>query len=137
MEFLGEGAAVLIRAMDPLKGNDTMRNARGEKRADKGQHLNDQDLGSGPSKLTQAFYVDLKSLNKQDLAKCDFMWLEDGKTFGPDDIATTPRVGIDSAGEEWAQKPLRFYVKGNKSVSKVDKKAEGANIKVREVNFIV
>lgn len=39
-------------------------------------------------------------------------------------IVKTSRIGINSAGEEWAKKPLRFYILNNCFVSKRDKKAE-------------
>lgn len=39
-------------------------------------------------------------------------------------IVKTSRIGINSAGEEWAKKPLRFYILSNQFVSKRDKKAE-------------
>lgn len=33
-------------------------------------------------------------------------------------------MGIESAGREWADKPLRFYLLGNPSVSKRDRGRE-------------
>jgi DNA-3-methyladenine glycosylase len=54
----GEGAAVLIRALEPVDGLDVMRSRRGLER--------DVDLCSGPGKLTQALGVGL-SLNETSL----------------------------------------------------------------------
>jgi DNA-3-methyladenine glycosylase len=54
----GEGAAVLIRALEPLDGVDLMRARRGVERV--------TDLCSGPGKLTQALGIDL-SLNETSL----------------------------------------------------------------------
>ena len=54
----GVGAAVLIRALEPLEGLDRMRERRGLERR--------EDLCSGPGKLTQALGIDLE-LNAIDL----------------------------------------------------------------------
>jgi DNA-3-methyladenine glycosylase len=54
----GEGAAVLIRALEPVDGLDAMRARRGLARA--------EDLCSGPGKLTQALAIDL-SFNETSL----------------------------------------------------------------------
>ena len=35
-----------------------------------------------------------------------------------DDIASSGRIGVEYAGEEWSLKPLRFYIRDNQSVSK-------------------
>lgn len=52
------------------------------------------------------------------------MWIEDDFQEQNIQIVTTSRIGIDSAGEEWASKPLRFYILGNANVSKRDKIVE-------------
>ena len=109
----GEGAAVLIRALEPLEGAEFMRERR--KAAKK-----DRDLCSGPAKLCQAMGID-KFCNKLDLVSCDSLWVEprDQKAtpISDADIVKSARIGVDYA-EEWAKKPLRFYIKGNPCVSK-------------------
>jgi len=66
---------------------------------------------SGPARLTKFLGVDGK-LNGEDLAKSRELWIEDrGKKIDPRDIQTTPRIGVDYAGE-WKDKPLRFRISG-------------------------
>ncbi|XP_019615571.1 PREDICTED: LOW QUALITY PROTEIN: probable DNA-3-methyladenine glycosylase [Branchiostoma belcheri] len=120
----GEGAAVLIRAVQPLTGVDRMKVQRGQRRGDKGADLKTEQLGNGPSKLCQALHIDKDTVNQEDLTTCPFIWLEPGEDVKDSDIIHSTRIGIDSSGEEWAKKPWRFYVKGNRSVSIRDKKAE-------------
>src|SRR5213076_262029 len=56
----GVGAAVLIRALEPLEGLERMRERRGLERRD--------ELCSGPGKLTQALGIEL-DLNGSDLVR--------------------------------------------------------------------
>ena len=110
----GEGSAVLVRALEPLQGEEYMRERR--KRA-----KNDRDLCNGPAKLCQALAIDL-SCNKVDLVSCDSLWVESQQqttlfTVSDEDIVKRARIGVKYA-REWAEKPLRFYIKGNSSVSK-------------------
>eukprot|EP00058_Branchiostoma_floridae_P021615 XP_002607105.1 hypothetical protein BRAFLDRAFT_68101 [Branchiostoma floridae] len=120
----GEGAAVLIRAVQPLTGVEQMKVQRGKRRGDKGAGLKIEQLGNGPSKLCQALHIDKNTVNQQDLTTCPFVWLEPGEDVTDSDIIHSTRIGIDSTGEEWAKKPWRFYIRGNRSVSVRDKKAE-------------
>lgn len=108
----GAGAAVLIRALEPLEGMDFMKERR--KAAKK-----DRDLCSGPAKLCQAMGID-KACNKADLVSCDTLWVEprdEATPLSDADIVESTRIGVEYA-EEWAKKPLRFYIKGNPCVSK-------------------
>jgi DNA-3-methyladenine glycosylase len=101
----GEGAAVLIRALEPLDGLDEMRARRGLHRA--------EDLCSGPGKLTQALGIGL-DLNGSSLV--------DGPVrFGPPvgarpelEVAVGPRIGITKA----ADLPWRFCAAGSRHVSR-------------------
>lgn len=61
----------------------------------------------GPGKLTKFLEID-KSFYGENLFSSDRLWIEEGNkkmTF-----STTPRIGIDYAGEEWKNKPWRFIV---------------------------
>ena len=106
----GDGAAVLVRALEPVAGTEVMREKRKAAKKDK-------DLCSGPAKLCQAMSID-KSCNKVDLVSSNHLWVEPAASVVESaDIVKSTRVGIDYAGE-WAKKPLRFYIKGNSCVSK-------------------
>lgn len=101
--------AVLVRAIEPEVGIEEMllrRNMATVK----------PNLTAGPGVLSIAMGID-KKLYGADLTG-NTIWLEDkGIRFPSEDIAAGPRIGIDYAGED-ASLPWRFWVKGNKWVSK-------------------
>lgn len=101
--------AVLIRALEPIEGLSTMLVRRGmESLAPR--------ITAGPGALCKALGID-KKWNAKDLLG-DEIWLEDnGIYFKQEEIIASPRVGVDYAKED-ASLPYRFYVKGNKFVSK-------------------
>ncbi|XP_062846379.1 DNA-3-methyladenine glycosylase [Trichomycterus rosablanca] len=121
----GEGAAVLLRALEPLQGQDVMRSLRAAKRKEGARTIKDRELCNGPSKLCQALNIQ-RSFDRRDLATDDDVWLEantqEGKP-GTRDVVSAPRIGVESHGE-WATKPLRFYLRGHPCVSLRDKEAE-------------
>lgn len=119
----GEGAAVLLRGVEALQGQDTMRSLRGKRRKDSGKDLKDKDLGNGPSKLTEALGITKEDVNKLDLTSNDLLWLEEHIRVAETDIVACPRINIDYA-EEWKDAKLRFYIRGNKCVSVRNKSAE-------------
>ncbi|KAM9784942.1 DNA-3-methyladenine glycosylase [Syngnathus typhle] len=122
----GDGAAVLLRSLEPLQGHAVMRQLRAARRKDGARPLKDKELCNGPSKLCQALDVP-RSFDRRDLASDPEVWLEDADPAAGDAhhkvMVESPRIGIESHGE-WAKKPLRFYLKGNACVSVVDKVAE-------------
>ncbi|XP_030434793.1 DNA-3-methyladenine glycosylase [Gopherus evgoodei] len=119
----GEGAAVLLRSLEPLQGLDTMKQLRSAQRKASAKPLKDWQLCNGPSKLCQAFSIN-KSFDQKDLVQDTAVWMELGSEApGEQAVVTAARIGV-SYGGEWAQKPLRFYIRGNKCVSVVDKKVE-------------
>lgn len=120
----GDGTAVLIRALEPTEGLDTMQKNRGL--ADKGDKVKPHDLCSGPSKLTKALNIVKSNGDQVDLATCSYLWLEDGLQVPNSDIISCSRIGIGNYAKEWTDKPLRFYVRGCRSVSIRCKAAEGA-----------
>lgn len=105
----GTPTAVLVRAVEPEEGIDSMRERR---RVPK-----ERELTSGPGKLCKALGLD-RSFDREDLTTSTRVWLEDaGARPRPEDIAEGPRIGIAYA-EEYALKPWRFWLKGNVFVSK-------------------
>ena len=101
--------AVLIRGIEPTAGLSTMLKRR-----------NMQSLApritAGPGALAQALGIDRK-LNAKDLLG-DEIWIEDNNIqYRSEEIVASPRVGVAYA-EDHALLPWRFYVKGNKFVSK-------------------
>lgn len=105
----GEPHAVLVRAVEPLTGVETMelrRNMPASKTA----------ISSGPGSAAKALGID-RSFNKKDLTGNE-IWIEDhGIKYSPDEIVSGPRIGVAYARED-ALLPWRFYVKGNRYVSK-------------------
>jgi DNA-3-methyladenine glycosylase len=104
----GAADAVLIRALEPVRGIDRMmENMSTEK---------EKRITSGPGKLTKALGID-RTHNGNTLWSND-IWLEDmGIKVKKSDIVSSPRIGIDYAGED-ALLPWRFTIKGNVWVSK-------------------
>ena len=76
------------------------------------------DLCSGPAKLCQALGID-RQQDGVDLVDSAAVNIEKvrGRTLAAARIGVGPRVGIDYA-EEWRDKPLRFWVKDNRHVSR-------------------
>ena len=108
----GEPHAVLIRAIEPLTGKDIME-ARRKMPAIK------PAISSGPGSAAKALGID-RSFNEKDLTG-DEIWIEDHNIRYTDhEIAASPRVGVAYAGED-AFLPWRFFIKGNKYVSKPNK----------------
>ena len=101
---VGTGSAVLLRAVEPLEGQDVMEQNRNGRSG--------VELTNGPAKLCQAFGID-KKWNGHDLAELP-MRLIVNDAVPQDDIIQTTRIGI-SQGKDV---PWRWYIKGNPYVSK-------------------
>ncbi|MEL1242866.1 DNA-3-methyladenine glycosylase [Flavobacterium sp. DGU11] len=105
----GEPHAVLVRAVEPLAGLAIMELRRN-------MSVAKPAISSGPGSAAKALGID-RCFNKKDLTGNE-IWIEDhGIRYAPNDIAATPRVGVAYAQED-ALLPWRFFVKGNKYVSK-------------------
>jgi DNA-3-methyladenine glycosylase len=108
----GVGAAVLIRALQPLTGIDLMRERRAQQR--------DLDLCSGPGKLTQALDIELRH-NGLDLAAGPVFIRPRQGSWSESQILASERVGITKAIEL----PWRFSVAGSPYVSRPRPSASG------------
>jgi DNA-3-methyladenine glycosylase len=101
--------AVLLRAAEPVKGIEQMRERRPKAKRD-------YDLMNGPGKICMAMEID---------GKLDGERLDGERLFitGHDiavrdeDIAVSARIGVEGAGEPAALWPLRFFLRGNRYVS--------------------
>jgi DNA-3-methyladenine glycosylase len=101
-ECEGTAGAVLIRALEPLKGKSIMVENR--------KVHSETELTSGPGKLTQALGIDL-SCNGQSLGSSHLHIVEGKKEKIP--IKASRRIGISVAQDAL----LRYYVEGNPFVS--------------------
>jgi DNA-3-methyladenine glycosylase len=126
----GIGHAVLLRAIEPVQGIETMRKNRGFEKLynhsassrslnQRAEHApgstkknNDLNLTNGPAKLCQAFNIG-RSENGTDLLG-DEIYLTKGISIRKSQILSSQRIGITQAKE----KRWRFCLKGNKFVSR-------------------
>lgn len=105
----GSADAILVRAVEPLFGQETMLDRRGMTSLQK-------KLCSGPGTLTKALGVNTKEHYGLDLLG-DQIWLEDAPLVRENDLVTSTRIGVDYA-EEDALKPWRLYISDSQWVSK-------------------
>ncbi len=101
----GIGAAVLIRALEPLAGIELMRVRRGVEPV--------RALCSGPGKLTQALGIELEH-NGSDLTRGPIVIEPRPPDWRAVDIAVDRRIGITKA----AELPWRFSAAASRFVSR-------------------
>ena len=101
-------AAVLIRAVEPIDGLETMR----KRRWAAGHAGPDRNLASGPGKLAIAFAI-TGTLDAHDLCKPP-LYITEGDSPARAAISIGPRIGITRA-VDW---PLRFCLKGSPFLSR-------------------
>jgi DNA-3-methyladenine glycosylase len=108
--------AVLIRAIEPLDGQDIMW-ARRRKSSTK--NLSAQiSLTTGPGALSQALGLSTVFTGQSLLSPETAIWIEDSDLdIDASDISAGPRIGVDYAGES-AALPWRFWVKNSPFVKK-------------------
>jgi DNA-3-methyladenine glycosylase len=104
----GNGAAALVRALEPLEGIEAMRARRGGREG--------VELTNGPAKLCYALGID-RALDGADLVEGEALWIERGEDVPEGRVARGPRVGV--RGDAWAVRvEWRFWVEGNVYVSR-------------------
>lgn len=93
----GVGAAVLVRAVEPVEG------------------FGSEARTNGPGRLCRAFGITLahNRLNLLDSA----LYLTAGQPVAEAQVARGPRIGVEYAGK-WAAEPFRLWVKDSRHVSK-------------------
>ncbi|NEM96736.1 DNA-3-methyladenine glycosylase [Pontibacter burrus] len=105
----GKADAVLIRAIEPEVGTEEMLLRRN-------MPTIKSNLTAGPGVMSIALGINRKHYGEN--LTGNTIWLEDKGIRIPEaEMMTVPRVGIDYAGDD-ALLPWRFYIKGNKWVSK-------------------
>jgi DNA-3-methyladenine glycosylase len=104
-EPAGQAGAVLIRAVQPIKGIVEMKKRR------RTEHV--KDLSNGPAKLTQAFAV-TKALNGHDLTLGRKLYITEPSHPDQFSISAGTRIGVRAD----AEKLWRFSIRGNPFVSK-------------------
>ena len=98
-------AAVLIRAVEPISGFKNLPSLGATARR------------SGPARLTKTLQIGKDFNTLPAYAKKSGLWIEAGEKIKKSQIVCAKRVGVDYAGR-YKDKPWRFYIKNNPSVSR-------------------
>ncbi len=101
---VGEGSAVLLRAVEPLEGLAEMARRRGTEEA--------RSLCSGPARLTQAYGVD-RGWDGIRLGRASGLWVASGRPMPAHDVLVGPRIGISLARD----RAWRFAARADPFVS--------------------
>jgi DNA-3-methyladenine glycosylase len=101
----GFADAVLVRAVEPLYNVELMMQRRKIYKPD------DYRLTAGPGALTKA--MGIQTIHYGLSLQGNQIWITDGQTIADAQIISSPRVGVDYAGED-ALLPWRFRIAGNR-----------------------
>jgi DNA-3-methyladenine glycosylase len=104
----GKPHAVLIRALEPVRGIELMVRRRSKP-------ATSRELTNGPGKLTSALAITGADYGR-DLCGDELFLEESDREFPRGGIGRSSRINVDYAGE-WAALPWRFYERGNRYVS--------------------
>lgn len=105
----GKGCAVLIRAVEPIEGLNTMMKLRNYNSDSKIFNLT-----NGPAKLCQAFNITKKD-NGKNLCDEEIFIVDSKRVIDNSQIGKSPRIGI----KDGLEKKWRFYIKSSPWVSKL------------------
>ena len=140
-EAAGKPAAILVRAVEPVTGVESMRASRMDRAVRRPRRLDEaaalrtrraleslpgQRLASGPGLICDAFSIDGadSGLDLCDAASPLRLEITPGDIAPP--VESGPRVGIDYAPEPWRSRPWRFWVPGSPSLSSASRRGPGA-----------
>lgn len=101
--------AVLIRALEPIEGIETMLERTGKKQLD-------NTLTRGPGNVAKA--MGISKLHSGVNLRGKDLFIKDDPEYKitEENIGSSKRIGVDGAGDA-AKLPYRFYIRGNKFVS--------------------
>ncbi|MBN8209000.1 DNA-3-methyladenine glycosylase [Bacillus sp. NTK071] len=102
---IGNPEAVLIRAVEPVRGLDLMEKRRAGRKQ--------KEWTNGPGKLSKALGIDPNDYGHA-LMRAP-LTIQSG--YSPEQISAGKRIGIDNSGEA-RDYPYRFWITGNKYVSR-------------------
>jgi len=106
---IGYPAAVLIRSLIPLEGLEIIAGRRAG--------IRQADWCSGPARLTRALSID-RECNGLDLTVAqNGLFLETNMDIPDRHVKSTPRIGIQYAGEPWVSLPWRFIIQDHSQIS--------------------
>lgn len=105
----GQAGCVLIRALEPVSGLETMARLRKLPDAAKPKLLT-----SGPGRLCQALAITRAAHNGLDVTSSESPLQVHDDGYLPESILETPRIGITKA----VDRPLRYLIAGNSFVSR-------------------
>ena len=101
--------AILIRSLEPIHGIEIMLERTGKKKFD-------NTITKGPGNVGKALGI-FKAHSGLHLSGDEIFIASDKQTIDKEQILAGPRIGVESSGKD-ALLPYRFYIRGNKYVSR-------------------
>lgn len=102
--------AVLIRALQPVCGQELMARRRG-------LPADNVSLASGPGNVCRS--LGIRGIHSGESLLGSRIWVERGRRVPDGMVCASPRIGVSYAGED-ALRPWRFFIRGNEYVSRKD-----------------